>query len=272
MKLNFYHTLYIGASQAFLGSFVFLLIDFRKPVAKWRKRWIAAALLIVGSNLIALLFLNFWEMYYRVGFFTVTLPSILVTLWCFQYRDFRAVFSIITGLFVGCIGTATEMLATLLLQNTKYCEYYAFGVRVISFFLMFFILWRFSVAYSEILEEWDYLTKTLNVSIVVLDMPLLDTRQERDLTGRLISDIVLQLLSYVAETERRNIRQRQAEGIRAARKRGDPLGRKQIDMPPDFAALADAWQQGELSSRAAAERLGISHQTFLRRVKKFRAC
>ena len=126
--------------------------------------------------------------------------------------------------------------------------------------------------YSEILEEWDYLTKTLNVSIVVLDMPLLDTRQERDLTGRLILDIVLQLLSYVAETERRNIRQRQAEGIRAARKRGDPLGRKQIDMPPDFAALADAWQQGELSSRAAAERLGISHQTFLRRVKKFRAC
>ena len=62
MKLDFYHTLYIGVSQAFLGSFVFLLIDFRKPVAKWRKRWIAAAVLIVGSNLIALLFLNFWEM------------------------------------------------------------------------------------------------------------------------------------------------------------------------------------------------------------------
>ena len=153
MKLDFYHTLYIGVSQAFLGSFVFLLIDFRKPVAKWRKRWIAAAVLIVGSNLIALLFLNFWEMYYRVGFFTVTLPYILVTLWCFQYRDFRAVFSIITGLFVGCIGTATEMLATLLLQNTKYCEYYAFGVRAISFFLMFFILRRFSVAYRQMLHQ-----------------------------------------------------------------------------------------------------------------------
>lgn len=126
--------------------------------------------------------------------------------------------------------------------------------------------------YSEILEEWAYLTKTLNVAIVVLDMPLLDTRQERDLTGRLISDIVLQLLSYVAETERRNIRQRQAEGIRAARKRGDPLGRKQIDMPPEFAELAGAWRQGALTSRAAAEQLGISHQTFLRRAKEYCTC
>ena len=126
--------------------------------------------------------------------------------------------------------------------------------------------------YTEILEEWAYLTKTLNVAIVVLDMPLLDTRRERDLTGQLIADIVLQLLSYVAETERRNIRQRQAEGIRAARKRGAALGRKQITMPPDFAALAGAWHQGEISARAAAEQLGISHQTFLRRVKEFCAC
>lgn len=126
--------------------------------------------------------------------------------------------------------------------------------------------------YAEILEEWSYLTKTRNIAIVVLDMPLLDTRQERDLTGRLISDIVLQLLSYVAETERQNIRQRQAEGIRAAKKRGDSLGRKQIIMPPNFATLASAWQQGEISSRAAAEHLGISYQTFLRRAKEFCAC
>ena len=123
--------------------------------------------------------------------------------------------------------------------------------------------------YTEILEEWSYLTKTRNVSIVVLDIPQLDTRQERDLTGRLIADIVLQLLSYVAETERQNIRQRQAEGIRAARKRGDPLGRKKIAMPPDFAALARAWRQGEISSRAAAKQLGVSYQTFLRRAKEF---
>ena len=121
--------------------------------------------------------------------------------------------------------------------------------------------------YAEILEQWTFLTKKRNVAIVVLDMPLLDTRQERDLTGRLISDIVLQLLSYVAETERQNIRQRQAEGILAARRRGDPLGRKQMDMPPEFTPLVEAWQAGEISARAAAKRLGISHQTFLRRTK-----
>lgn len=80
LEPDLYHTFYIGISQAFLGSFVMLLIDFRKPVAKWRTRWIVMVVLIVGANLIGLLFLNFWEMYYRVGFFTVTLPYILVTL------------------------------------------------------------------------------------------------------------------------------------------------------------------------------------------------
>ena len=153
MKLDFYHTLYIGISQVFLGIFVMLLIDFRKPVSQWRTRWIVTAVLIVGSNLIGLLFLNFWEIYSRAGFFTVTLPYILVTLWCSQYRDFRAAFSIITGLFVGCIGTANEMLTELLLQHTKYCEYYSFAVRVISFFLMFFILRRFSATYRQMLHQ-----------------------------------------------------------------------------------------------------------------------
>lgn len=153
LKLDFYHTFYIGISQAFLGIFVLLLIDFRKPVAKWRTRWIVTAVLIVGSNLIGLLFFNFWAIYYRVGFFTVTLPYILVTLWCSQYRDFRAAFSIITGLFVGCIGTANEMLTALLLQHSKYCEYYSFAVRALSFCLMFFILRRFSVTYRQMLHQ-----------------------------------------------------------------------------------------------------------------------
>ena len=155
MKLDFYHTLYIGISQAFLGSFVFLLIDFRKPAAKWRNRWIAIVVLIVGVNLIGMLFLNFWDIYYRAGLFTLTLPYILVTLWCSQYRDFRAAFSIITGLFVGCIGTANEMLATLLLQHSKYCEYYSFAVRAISFFLMFFILRRFGFTYRQMLHQMN---------------------------------------------------------------------------------------------------------------------
>lgn len=122
--------------------------------------------------------------------------------------------------------------------------------------------------YTEILEQWAYLTQTRNLAIVVLDIPLLDTRQGHDLTGQLITNIVLQLLSYVAETERQYIRQRQAEGIRDARKRGTHLGRKQIIMPPGFRELAYAWQHGEISSRAAAKKLSISYQTFLRRAKE----
>lgn len=123
--------------------------------------------------------------------------------------------------------------------------------------------------YTEILEQWSYLTKTRNVDIVVLDMPLLDTRQGRDLTGTLISDIVLQLLSYIAETERHNIRQRQAEGIAAAKERGTQFGRRKIAMPQSFANLAMGWKNGKISSRAAAQQLGVSYQTFLRRAKEF---
>lgn len=123
--------------------------------------------------------------------------------------------------------------------------------------------------YTEILEQWTYLTKKRNIAIVVLDMPLLDTRQGRDLTGTLISDIVLQLLSYIAETERQNIHQRQAEGIAEARKRGIQFGRKRIAMPQVFVDLAIGWKRGEISSRAAAEQLGVSYQTFLRRAKEF---
>lgn len=121
--------------------------------------------------------------------------------------------------------------------------------------------------YGEILEQWAYLTKERNVAIVVLDMPLLDTREGRDLTGRLIADIVLQLLSYVAETERENIRQRQAEGIAAAKERGIKFGRRPIEMPEDFYFLADLWKAGGISSREASKQLGISYQTFLRHAK-----
>lgn len=122
--------------------------------------------------------------------------------------------------------------------------------------------------YKEILEQWRVLTREKGIDIVVMDMPLLDTRQGRDLTGRLIADIVLQLLSYVAETERRNIRQRQAEGIAAARKRGAQLGRQPLPMPEGFEEMVRAWERGEVSSRAAAVKLRISHQTFLRRAKE----
>ncbi len=122
--------------------------------------------------------------------------------------------------------------------------------------------------YDEILEQWRVITKEKQTAIVVLDMPLLDTRQGRDLTGTLIADIVLQLLSYVAQTEREFIRQRQAEGIAAARAKGVRLGRSPMEKPPDFPEVCALWQAGALSGRQAGERLGVDHKTFLRWANK----
>ena len=99
-------------------------------------------------------------------------------------------------------------------------------------------------------------------------MPILDTRQNRDLTGTLIADIVLQLLSYVAQTEREFIRQRQAEGIAAAKARGVRFGRKPMERPPQYEKMKVMWQEGQISARQAALKLGISHRTFLLWVKK----
>ena len=121
--------------------------------------------------------------------------------------------------------------------------------------------------YDEILEQWRIITKEKKAAIVVLDMPLLDTRQGRDLTGTLIADIVLQLLSYVAETEREFIKQRQAEGIAVARANGVHLGRKAIERPPEFSDVYAEWICGAISSRDAAGRLGVSHTTFLKWAK-----
>ena len=116
--------------------------------------------------------------------------------------------------------------------------------------------------YEEILEQWRKITKEIGADIVVLDMDLLDTRRGRDLTGTLIADIVLQLLSYVAETERAFIRQRQAEGIAAARARGQKFGPPQHSRPSGFEELAESWRRGEVSAREAGRRLGVPHTTF----------
>ena len=121
--------------------------------------------------------------------------------------------------------------------------------------------------YEEILEQWRKITKEKKAAIVVLDMPLLDTRQGRDLTGTLISDIVLQLLSYVAQTEREFIRQRQAEGIAVAKANGVHLGRKPIELPQDFYKAYAEWGRGAISARDAAGRLGVCHTTFLKWAK-----
>ena len=118
--------------------------------------------------------------------------------------------------------------------------------------------------YDEIIDQWRIITKEKQAAIVVLDMPLLDTRQGRDLTGTLIADIVLQLLSYVAQTEREFIKRRQAEGIAAAKARGVQFGARPKLKPAEFGIVLMAWQQGMLSAREAGKRVGVSHTTFLR--------
>lgn len=121
--------------------------------------------------------------------------------------------------------------------------------------------------YAEILEEWRVLTRKKGVDIAVLDMPLLDTRQGKDLTGTFIADLVLQILSYVAQTERENIRKRQAEGIRSAKIRGIQFGRPPLQKPKEFDLLRVKWEQNQISSRQAAKILNISHTTFIRWAK-----
>ncbi|MDR0936578.1 MAG: recombinase family protein [Oscillospiraceae bacterium] len=119
--------------------------------------------------------------------------------------------------------------------------------------------------YDEILEQWRVITKEKRADIVVLDMPLLDTRErERDLTGAFIADLVLQILSYVAETERGNIHQRQAEGIAAAKANGASFGRPRKHPPEAFREVGAAFRSREISEREAARRLNISAKTFRR--------
>lgn len=118
--------------------------------------------------------------------------------------------------------------------------------------------------YDEIIDQWRIITKEKKAAIVVLDMPLLDTRQGRDLTGTLIADIVLQLLSYVAQTEREFIRARQAEGIAAAKARGVTFGPKPKERPQGYAQALEQWAAGTLSARQAAKQLGVAHKTFLK--------
>lgn len=124
--------------------------------------------------------------------------------------------------------------------------------------------------YTEIQEQWRFLTKEKGVDIVVLDMPLLDTRRGKDLMGTFLSDIVLQVLSFAAENERMNIRQRQAEGIAAAKARGVRFGRPQIAMPECFEKTVRLWEQKEITVKEAVQRCGVSEATFYRRLREYR--
>ncbi len=117
--------------------------------------------------------------------------------------------------------------------------------------------------YCEVLEQWRILTKTKRVYMVVIDMPLLDTRDKgKDLTGMFISDMVLQILSYIAQNERENIRRRQAEGIRAARERGVRFGRPRKEVPDDFAEIVARWRRKEITEKEALAQSGMGHTRF----------
>lgn len=116
--------------------------------------------------------------------------------------------------------------------------------------------------YEEILQQWRLLTREKCVDIVVLDMPLLDTRRGKDLMGTFLSDVVLQVLSFVAENERANIRQRQAEGIAAARARSVRFGRPPRSLPANFYEVYQQWESGEITGTEAAKRCGMPLTTF----------
>ena len=123
--------------------------------------------------------------------------------------------------------------------------------------------------YAEILEQWRVLTKQKGIDIVVLDMPLLDTRRGKDLMGTFLSDIVLQVLSFVAENERVNIRQRQAEGIAAAKARGVRFGRPPAPLPENFHGVYQRWRVGKITGAAAAKECNMSLPTSRYRAKVY---
>ena len=123
--------------------------------------------------------------------------------------------------------------------------------------------------YGEILEQWQILTKEKEIDIVVLDMPLLDTRRGKDLMGMFLSDIVLQVLSFVAENERSNIRQRQAEGIAAAKARGVRFGRPAIPYPDNFYQIHRDWRNKKITLRQAADACEMPVGTFYGKARKF---
>lgn len=126
--------------------------------------------------------------------------------------------------------------------------------------------------YEEILEQWRLLTREKKVDIVVLDMPLLDTRRGKDLLGTFLSDIVLQVLSFVAENERKNIRERQKEGIEAAKLRGVRFGRPRKPLPENFEEICGKWMAREITGTEAAEQCNMPFTSFYRKAGYFREC
>lgn len=127
---------------------------------------------------------------------------------------------------------------------------------------------RLGRSYEEVQQQWRTLTKDIGVDICVIDMPLLDTRIGKDLMGTFIADLVLQILAFVSENERENIRTRQAEGILAAKARGVRFGRRPAPRPETYEAVKRAWLAGETSARSAGKALGVAPKTFLKWIRE----
>lgn len=124
--------------------------------------------------------------------------------------------------------------------------------------------------YAEIQNQWRMLTKEIGIDICVIDMPLLDTRNGKDLMGTFIADLVLQILSFVAENERENIRKRQEQGISAAKKRGVRFGRPESKVPDNFQSIVKAWERGNIKIDEVLEKCQMSKSTFYRRLREMR--
>lgn len=122
--------------------------------------------------------------------------------------------------------------------------------------------------YEEIQRQWRILTKEIGIDICILDMPLLDTRNGKDLMGTFIADLVLQILSFVAQSERENIRKRQEQGIAAARERGVQFGRPKIKEPPEFYEIVQAWERKHITAKEAIFKSNMSKSTFYRKVRE----
>lgn len=124
--------------------------------------------------------------------------------------------------------------------------------------------------YEEIQKQWRVLTKEIGIDICVLDMPMLDTRNGKDLMGTFIADLVLQILSFVAQSERENIKKRQTEGIAAAKAKGVKFGRPEKEVPDDFGKIVRAWEQKKLPLEEVLKKFGMSEATFYRRLREYR--
>ena len=136
--------------------------------------------------------------------------------------------------------------------------------------LYVFSIDRLGRSYEEVQNQWRILTREIGIDICVLDMPLLDTRNGKDLMGTFIADLVLQILSFVAESERDNIKKRQAQGIAAAKSKGVRFGRPVKEIPDNFSEIVNAWEQKEISLEEVLRKCGMSETTFYRRRREYR--